>query len=104
MQVDFYLGKTLVGTELTSPYTGSWSTSTAGTYVVTAIARDNVGAWTTSAPVSISVAAAPVAQIDVAEQASSRSYKGRHASGRYTCGSEGWAVRSLGDHSCADGG
>lgn len=41
----------LVGIDTTSPYLGVWfASSAAGTYVLTAVARDNRGAVTTSAP------------------------------------------------------
>ena len=55
--VDFHVGATLVGSDLTSPYSVTWSVSTAGTYTLTAVARDDSGATASSAPVSITVAA-----------------------------------------------
>jgi uncharacterized protein (DUF2141 family) len=56
--VDFYAGTQLIGTDTTSPYSATWSNVPAGTYTLTAIARDNRGASRTSANVTITVAAA----------------------------------------------
>lgn len=55
--VDFYAGSTLVGSDSTSPYSASWSNVAQGSYTLTAVARDNNGATTTSGGVSITVAA-----------------------------------------------
>jgi Bacterial Ig domain len=55
-KVEFYNGTTLLGSDTTSPYSYTWSNVAAGTYSLTAKATDNVGAMTTSAAVSISVA------------------------------------------------
>jgi regulation of enolase protein 1 (concanavalin A-like superfamily) len=54
--VDFYAGATLLGTDTASPYSFTWSNVTAGTYSLTAVARDNAGATSTSAARSITVA------------------------------------------------
>ena len=42
--MEFYNGKTLLGTDTTSPYGYSWSSVAAGTYSVRAVAYDNAGA------------------------------------------------------------
>jgi regulation of enolase protein 1 (concanavalin A-like superfamily) len=47
--VDFFAGTTLVGTDSSLPYSLTWSNVPAGTYSMTAVARDNNGAVTTSA-------------------------------------------------------
>src|SRR5919106_1130440 len=47
--VEFRAGTTVIGTDTTSPYSVSWSNVPAGTYTLTAIARDDAGATTTSA-------------------------------------------------------
>jgi hypothetical protein len=57
-RVDFYAGSLLVGSDTTSPYTVTWTNAAAGSYSLTAVARDNSGATTTSASRSITVAAA----------------------------------------------
>jgi regulation of enolase protein 1 (concanavalin A-like superfamily) len=54
-RVDFYSGSTLIGTDTTSPYSISWTNVSAGTFSLTAVARDNAGATTTSAARSITV-------------------------------------------------
>ena len=54
-QVDFYQGSTLLVSDTTSPYGYTWGSVAAGTYQVTAVARDNGGAARTSAAVSVTV-------------------------------------------------
>jgi hypothetical protein len=54
-KVEFYQGTTLLGEDLTSPYTFNWTNVQAGSYIITARATDNLGGVTTSLPVSISV-------------------------------------------------
>ena len=54
-KVDFYAGPTLVGSVTKAPYAGTWSNVTAGSYSITAVATDNSGAATRSAPVSVTV-------------------------------------------------
>ena len=55
-KVDFYNGATLLGTATAVPYSYAWSSVPAGTYSLTAIATDNLGAATTSSAVNVSVA------------------------------------------------
>lgn len=55
-QVQFFANDTLIGSDTTSPYTFTWPTVAAGNYVLTARATDNGGAFTTSAPVDVTVA------------------------------------------------
>lgn len=54
-QVDFFAGPTLVGTQRSSPYTFNWTNVKAGTYVVKVIARDNLGAYTSSIERAVTV-------------------------------------------------
>jgi len=54
-RVDFFAGTTPIGSATSAPYSATWSNVAAGTYSLTAVARDNVGASTTSAAVSIRV-------------------------------------------------
>ena len=58
VNVDFYANGTLIGSDTTSPYSISWSSVPAGTYTLTALGTDDMGATTTSAAVSITVTAA----------------------------------------------
>lgn len=55
-QVNFYAGSSFLGTGTGgSPYTFIWTSVAAGIYGITAVATDNAGATTTSAPISITV-------------------------------------------------
>ncbi|HEY8877116.1 MAG TPA: Ig-like domain-containing protein, partial [Roseateles sp.] len=53
-KVEFFDGTTSLGVATSAPYTLSW-TATLGSHTFTAQATDNVGAQTTSAPVSITI-------------------------------------------------
>jgi len=53
--VKFYQGSTLLNTDTSSPYSYTWSSVSAGTYSLTAVATDNDSATTTSSAVSITV-------------------------------------------------
>jgi hypothetical protein len=55
--VEFYAGATLIGTDNTSPYSVTWNSVPAGMYALTAVARDNSSATTTSAARTITVTA-----------------------------------------------
>jgi regulation of enolase protein 1 (concanavalin A-like superfamily) len=55
LSVDFYAGTTLVSRDSSSPYSASWSATTAGTYTLTAVAHDADGNSTRSAGVSVAV-------------------------------------------------
>jgi hypothetical protein len=57
--VDFYNGTALLGSDTTSPYSFAWSNVPAGTYSLTAVARDNTGQQTASAARTITVNNAP---------------------------------------------
>ena len=54
----FLRGSALVGTDASAPYSVSWTGGTAGTYALTAVATDKLGATTTSAAVSVTITAA----------------------------------------------
>jgi hypothetical protein len=54
-KVEFFEGATKLGEATSDPYTFNWSAVSAGTYSLTAVATDNRGGSTTSAPVSISI-------------------------------------------------
>ena len=57
--VQFFDGTTLIGTDTTSPYSLSWTPTTAGSRSLTARATDNAGALTTSAAVTMTVSGPP---------------------------------------------
>ena len=57
-KVEFYSGTTLLFTELTSPYSVTWSSVAAGTYSVTAVAYDTAGLKTTSSAATVTVGTA----------------------------------------------
>jgi endoglucanase len=54
-RVDFLSGSTVVGSDTTSPYAYAWTNVAAGSYSVSARAVDNLGATTTTTPISITV-------------------------------------------------
>jgi hypothetical protein len=54
-KVDFYQGLTLLGTDLTSPYSYNWNNVAESNYILTAVATDNQGAVTVSSDVNITV-------------------------------------------------
>ncbi|MGH9410781.1 MAG: SBBP repeat-containing protein [Vicinamibacterales bacterium] len=58
-KVDFYENGSLIGTSATAPYSVTWNNVPAGRYTVAAIATDNEGATTISAPVGVAVFAEP---------------------------------------------
>ena len=58
-KVEFFSGATKLGEDLTAPYALSFVPTAAGTLSLTARATNSAGAATTSAPASVTVAAAP---------------------------------------------
>ncbi len=54
--VEFFANGASIGTSTTSPHALTWSNVAAGSYTLTAVATDNQGATSTSAPVAITVA------------------------------------------------
>jgi RHS repeat-associated protein len=56
-KVEFFQGASLINTDTVSPYTFNWTGVPAGGYTLTAKATDNLGAVTTSSPVSLTVTA-----------------------------------------------
>jgi hypothetical protein len=53
--VTVYANGVLIGQSTVAPYSVRWSPSARGTYTLTAIATDNLGARTTSVPVSVTI-------------------------------------------------
>ncbi|RXK57733.1 DNRLRE domain-containing protein [Lacibacter luteus] len=54
-KVEFFNGSTKLGEDLTSPYSYTWNNVAAGSYTLTAVATDNIGATTTSTAVAVTV-------------------------------------------------
>jgi hypothetical protein len=54
-RVEFFNGTTLLNTDVSSPYSFSWTNVAAGTYSITAKATDNLNAVTTSSVINITV-------------------------------------------------
>ena len=50
-QVEFLYGTTVISTDTTNPYSATWTPASAGTYLLTARAKDSEGAVTTSSQV-----------------------------------------------------
>ncbi len=59
-KVEFYNGTTLLNTDAVAPYTFSWNSVTAGVYSVSAKVYDNLNAFATSSPITITVKASVV--------------------------------------------
>jgi hypothetical protein len=57
--VEFYAGSTLLVHDVVAPYSFDWTTTAAGTFVITAKAYDNDGAVTTSQAVTVNVLPSP---------------------------------------------
>ncbi len=66
-RVDFYVNGSLLATDTNSPFAATWSSMQAGTYVLTAKATDNMGAATTSQPVSVTVGRTPMVRFNVTD-------------------------------------
>ena len=58
-RVDFYRGSTMIGSDTSSPYGYTWTNVAAGSYQLTAVARDDDGATRTSAAANITVSTVP---------------------------------------------
>src|SRR5262249_12543628 len=56
-RVDFYAGSSLIASSssTSNPFTAVWTNAVSGSYAITAVATDNDGGTTTSAPVNITV-------------------------------------------------
>ena len=59
IRVDFYQGSTQIGSDTSSPYGYTWTNVAAGSYQVTAVARDDDGATRTSAAANVTVTTVP---------------------------------------------
>ena len=59
IRVEFYAGNTLLVYDVVPPYSFDWTTTAAGTFVITALAYDNDGAATTSQSVTVNVVPSP---------------------------------------------
>ena len=59
VSVHFYAGTNQIGEATASPYTAFWTNPASGTYTLTAVATDDAGATTVSAPVSVTLTAPP---------------------------------------------
>lgn len=62
-KVEFYNGPTLIGTDVSSPYSFTWASVSAGNYTITAKATDDKGGVTVSASVLLIVNQAPTVSI-----------------------------------------
>jgi hypothetical protein len=58
-RVEFYAGTQLIGTATASPFSITWADVAAGSYSLTAVARDDEGASTTSGAISVVVNSPP---------------------------------------------
>jgi len=58
VQVDFYAGSTLIGSDRTAPYSATWANAPVGPHQLTAVARNLRGTPTYATPVQVSVRSA----------------------------------------------
>ena len=72
--VEFLVNGKTLSTDTVFPYTASWTPSGTGTYILTAVAKDNSGVITTSAPASITVAASAAPTVSLTNPGSGSSY------------------------------
>ncbi len=66
-KVEFYHGATLLGSDLTSPYTFTWTNVAAGSYTITAKATDNQNETKTSAPLTVTVTGISTSPNDITD-------------------------------------
>ncbi|MBI5689643.1 MAG: PD40 domain-containing protein [Verrucomicrobia bacterium] len=67
--VQFFANGTLLGTDTTSPYSFSWTPTVAGSYALTTIATDDLGATTTSATITVTVTGGNAPTVAIASPA-----------------------------------
>ena len=72
--VQFLVNGVTLSTDTSFPYIGAWTPTALGTYTLSALATDNSGNVTTSAPVSIVVAASASPTVNLTNPASGSGY------------------------------
>ena len=72
--VQFLVNGVTLSTDTSFPYVGAWTPTALGTYALSALATDNLGNVTTSAPVSIVVAASASPTVNLTNPASGSGY------------------------------
>ena len=72
--VEFLVNGKPLSTDTVFPYTASWTPSGTGTYILTAVAKDNSGVITTSTPATITVAASAAPTVSLTNPGSGSSY------------------------------
>jgi len=72
--VKFYAGSTAIGGASRAPYSVKWRDVAAGTYSLTAVATDNSGGQTTSAPIAIEVKANVAPSVSLTSPSASDSF------------------------------
>ncbi len=99
-RVDFFAGAVKLATVTSAPYTYVWSPVGAGSYVLTAVATDNQGASTASAPVSITVnpgSALPSPWVEGDVGAVGLSGSASYASGTFSVNGSGHGIGGVSD-------
>ena len=72
--VQFFVNGVTLSTDTSFPYIGAWTPTALGTYTLSALATDNSGNVTTSAPISIIVAASAAPTVNLTNPASGSGY------------------------------
>src|SRR5262245_3329086 len=97
-RVDFYAGANVIGTLTAPPYNATWTNVPAGSYSLVAVATDNLGATTASAPVLITVNAPKPPQTSatfVGTDTTTRgTWKGVYGAGGFTLANDGTSLPS----------
>jgi hypothetical protein len=70
-RVEFFAGEILLGEDTGSPFSYLWNAVPPGFYTLTAVAHDDQGAQTTSAPVTVTVGGSPLAPVGLTATAQS---------------------------------
>jgi hypothetical protein len=107
--VEFYQGSTRIGIDATSPYSVPWDIAVAGSYSLTAVAVDNLGATTVSSTRDITVKLAGLPTTAVFNPSSNHSTAVEHyvlevfPAGADTTLANSVATRDLGKPSISNG-
>lgn len=73
-KVEFRVGGSVVATDTSAPYTGTWTPSAAGSYALTALATDNQNGTQTTAPTNVTVVSNSPPQVSLTAPTTGQSF------------------------------